>query len=605
MHQRTRHVFVAILFFFLLGSVAALNRQYASGHGSAGPARGMTPYGFWLEEVSETAGVRVTHHSPTLDPALQPIMPEVASMGAAVSVVDYDKDGWPDLYATDSGEGRPNHLFHNLHNGKFEDVAAKLGVADLNQTGTGVSMGAVWGDFDNDGYPDLLVFKWGRPRLFHNDRGRGFTDITDKASLPPWMNANAATWVDYDCDGKLDLLLCGYYPETIDLWHLKTTRIMPSSFEYAANGGRKYLLRGHGDGTFEDVTKEVGLTSHRWTLAVGTADLRGTGYPDLVLANDYGVSEVYANQGGKRFVEIGNQTGVGYRPKSGMNVAFGDVLNQGKQAIYVSNISTDDGILTQGNNLWVPHVGTKGDGLRYDNWAQDSGVFLGGWSFGAQFGDLNNDGATDLVLTNGYVSASRDKSYWYDFTKITGANRAIIGDAKNWPPIGDMSHSGYESKHVWINDGYGKFTDVAQQVGYTDTHDGRAVALADFWNQGVTDFAVANQRGPLLLYKDHVTPDNHWLGLDLTGTRSNRDAIGAQVTLFWKDAQGQPMQQVQQVSAASGFCAQNDHRLHFGLGKAAQVEKAVIRWPFAGEAPQTVPASSLTIDRVNAIKEPS
>lgn len=602
MHQRTKSFLIAAAFAALLAIVPALNRL--SGPKAAAPVRrGDFRHGFWLEEVSQAAGVGVTHRGPTLDPVLAPIMPQIASMGAAVAVADFDKDGWPDFYATDSAEGSANHLFHNLHNGKFEDVAAKLGVADVNGAGTGVSMGAVWGDYDNDGFDDLLVFKWGRPRLFHNDGGHGFTDVTEKASLPPWVNANAATWLDYDADGKLDLLICGYYPESVNLWKLTTTRIMPTSFEMAQNGGRKFLLRGRGDGTFEDVTATVGLNSHRWTLAVGAADLRGTGFPDIVMANDYGVTEVWANQGGRKFEEIGAPSGIGRTAKSGMNVAFGDITNQGQFAVYVSNISAE-GNIVQGNNLWVPHAGTHGDALQYDNWGEGSGVFLGGWSFGAQFGDLNNDGANDLVLTNGYVSAG-EKSYWYDFGKITGANKAIIVDAKNWPPMQGMSLSGYEQKHVWVNDGYGKFTDVAQEVGYDDTHDGRSVALADFWNEGVQDFAVANQRGPLRLYKNHVAPGSHWVGLALAGTKSNRSAIGASVMLYWKDAQGQPMRQLQQVACASGFCAQNDRRLHFGLGKSPQIEKAVIRWPLAGSPPQTVPAAALRLGAVNLVKEPS
>ncbi|BDI29343.1 hypothetical protein CCAX7_13940 [Capsulimonas corticalis] len=560
----------------------------------------MQRYGFQFQDVTHAAGIDFIHHAPTLDPALDPIMPEVAAMGAAVSVVDYDQDGWPDLYVTDSSEGSQNHLYHNLRNGKFTDVAAKLGVADINKSGTGVSMGSVWGDYDNDGYPDLLLFKWGQPQLFHNDQGHGFTDVTAKSGLPKWVNANAATWMDYDCDGHLDILLCGYYSEDVDLWKLKNTRMMPNSFEYAQNGGRKYLLRGRGDGTFQDVTARVGLNSHRWTLAVGAADLQGSGYPDIVLANDYGVTEVYANNAGKSFTEIGRQANIGYRPKSGMSVAFGDVLNQGGFALYVTNISAE-GNLVQGNNLWVARPGKD---LKYDNWAEDAGVYQGGWSFGAQFGDLNNDGALDLALTNGYISASKDKSYWYDFSKVAGGNSTIISDAKNWPPMENMSLSGYEQKHIWLGDGYGKFADVAQAVGYTDTHDGRSVALADLWNTGALDMIVANQRGPLLIYKNTVTPKNQWLEFDLSGNRGNRGAIGAQVRLFWKNSRGQEVEQLQEVQAASGFCAQNDHRLHFGLGPHPRIDRAVIRWPGGAGTSKTLTMSQIQLDRNNPVQEP-
>jgi hypothetical protein len=388
----------------------------------------------------------------------------------------------------------------------------------------------------------------------------------------------------------------------VDLWHLKNTRMMPDSFEYAANGGRKYLLHNLGGGRFEDVTDKMGLGGdHRWTLAVGAADLRGTGYPDLVLANDYGVTEVYANQGGKGFREIGKSANVGYLPKSGMSVSFGDVQNAGRLAMYVTNISAA-GNLVQGNNLWLPS-GPPSAHPHYDNIASVAGVEMGGWSFGAQFGDLNNDGAQDLFLTDGYVSASRDKSYWYDYSKLAGGNGAILSDAKNWPPMRDMSLSGYEPKHVWLNDGYGQFTDVAGAVGVGDTHDGRAVALADLWNTGALDVLVANQRGPLLVYKNTVAPGRHWVGFDLRGTRANRDAIGAQVRLFWRGADGQPKSQLQLLSSASGFCAQNDRRLHFGLGASAAVDRAIIQWP-DGRPAQVLPGARIAVDRVNPVTEP-
>src|SRR6202012_3826198 len=235
---------------------------------------------------------------------------------------------------------------------------------------------------------------------------------------------------------------------------------------------------------------------------------------------------------GKKFHESGEATGVGFAPKSGMNAAFGDIMNQGKYAVYVSNIS-EEGVLIQGNNLWVPKEGTNASNLQFENLAREFGVEIGGWSFGAQFGDLNNDGTLDLYLTNGYVSLDKNRSYWYDFSKVAGGNSTIIGDAKNWPAFEGRSLSGYQNKRVWINDGAGKFADVAQAVGVTDTYDGRAVALVDLWNRGVLDVLVANERGPLLLYKNTVAPGNSWIEFQLGGTASNRSAIGAEVSLYW------------------------------------------------------------------------
>jgi hypothetical protein len=588
---------VSIFFLGLLATPAIMRWRLAqrtlAAHTTLDRQAALARHGFYLEEVSHAAGIDFVHQAPTLDAKLNPIMPEVASMGASVSIVDFDRDGWPDIYVTNSAEGSKNHLYRNMHDGTFKDMAEELGVADVNQPGTGVSMGAVWGDYDNDGYEDLFLIKWGRPELFHNDHGHGFTRVSEQAGLPAWINANTTVWFDYDGDGLLDLFVGGYYPEDVDLWHLKNTRMMPDSFEYAKNGGRKYLFHNLGNGKFEEVSAKVGISSRRWALAASAADLRGTGHPDLFVANDYGVSELYLNDG-KRFHEAGEQSGVGFAPKSGMNVAFGDILNDGHLAVYVSNIS-ENGALIQGNNLWVPKDGSPTNTISFENLARDMGVELGGWSFGAQFGDLNNDGTLDLYLTNGYVSLDRTRSYWYDFTKIAGGNSSIIGDAKDWPAMDGRSLSGYQQKHVWLNDGAGRFVDVAQAIGVTDTYDGRAVALADLWNRGALDVVVANQRGPLLLYKNTVAPGNHWIEFDLKGSSSNRSAIGAQVELAWND-----QKQMQEVSGGSGFSAQNDRRLHFGLGKNVQLKSAVIHWP-SGKV-QTI--DSLTPDKLYTIEEP-
>jgi hypothetical protein len=529
-------------------------------------------YGFRLEERSAAAGIDFLHQAPHFDEKLAHIMPQVASMGAGVAVSDFDADGWADFYVTNSGEGSRNQLYRNLGDGRFEDVAEALGVADVNRVGTGVSAAALWGDYDNDGYDDLLLMKWGRPELFHNEAGRGFRPVTESSGLPAWLNATSAVWFDYDRDGRLDLFLGGYYPENLDLWRLESTKIMPESFEYAENGGRKYLLRNLGDGRFEDVAEAVGLHSSRWALAAAAADLRGSGWQDLVIANDYGVSEYFRNEGG-RFREVGAENGVGGRPKSGMNVSFGDVLNDGRSSIYVTNIS-QEGVLVQGNNLWLPNL-VPGEGEpRYDNFAGGMNVELGGWSFGAQFGDLDNDGFQDLFLTNGYISADPEQDYWYDMSKIAGGNKRIIEDAANWPAMDGRSLSGYQHKRVWRNSGAGSFYDIAGQVGVDETFDGRAVALADLDNNGTLDVLVAHQAGPLLLYQNRVEPSAAWIQFELEGRASNRNAFGASVEIFWGG-----MRQRQELVSASGFCAQNQQRLHFGLGTAESIDRVVIHWP--------------------------
>jgi hypothetical protein len=414
MQNRTARILLIIFFIGLLVTpvvITRLNKSRETAVGGGDPSAIMARYGFHLTETAKSSGVDFIHRAPTFDSRLDHIMPEVAVVGAAVSVVDFDRDGWSDFYVTNSGEGSRNALYRNLGDGSFKEVAGEMGVAALNSRESGVSMGAIWGDYDNDGFEDLFLYRWGRPELFHNDGGRGFTLATEKARLPQWINAGTAVWFDYDRDGKLDLFIGGYYSESVNLWRLKDTRMMPESFEYANNGGRKYLFHNLGNGEFEEVSERLGIKSNRWAFAAVAADLRGTGYPDLFIANDYGVSELFLNERGAKFREAGRATGVGYAPKSGMNASVGDVLNRGRFAIYVSNIS-EEGILLQGNNLWVPREGSSGDQIVYDNLAREMGVELGQWSFGAQFGDLNNDGNQDLFLVNGYISADRNRNYW-------------------------------------------------------------------------------------------------------------------------------------------------------------------------------------------------
>ena len=595
MQSGNKRIFLTVFFIGLLATPFVIKRFAARKDATttASSSTALARYGLSFTESAKASGINFNHTAPKLDQKLEHIMPQIASMGAAVSVVDYDRDGWQDIYLTNSGEGGRNALYRNLGDGRFSDVSAELGVCDLNSREIGVSMGAVWGDYDNDGYEDLFLYRWGRPDLFHNDGGKGFTRVSEQAGFPRWINANNAIWFDYDRDGKLDLFVAGYYDEKVDLWNLKDTKMMPESFEYANNGGRKYLFHNLGDGKFEEVAEQLGVKSRRWALAAVAADLRGTGYPDLFIANDYGVSELFFNDGGKKFREVGKATGIGFAPKSGMTAAIGDPLNRGDFAIYVSNIS-EESVLIQGNNLWVPRIGTSGENLKFDNLARDLGIEIGGWSWGAQFGDLNNDGNQDIYLVNGYISADRNVSYWYDYSKVTGGNTTIIADAKNWPPMNNRSLSGYQQKRVWINDGAGQFKEVAQLVGVTDVYDGRSVALGDFTNSGKLDAVVANQKGPALLYKNTVSPDNKWIDFDLEGSASNRSAIGAQVRVFWN---GQ--RQAQEVTGGSGFCAQNQRRLHFGLGKNAKVDRVEIRWP-SGKT-QTINAPET--NKIHKLKE--
>ena len=524
-------------------------------------------YGFYLTDATAEAGIDFVHARPELDPELDPIMPHISALGASVSVVDYDNDGWQDLYVTSSRKGTPNALYRNSGDGSFVEVAGKIGLADVNGPG-GVSMGSVWGDYDNDGFEDVFIYRWGRQRLFRNQGGTVFTDVTSDAGLDRWMNANSAVWTDVDRDGLIDLYVGGYFSEVHDLWQVTTTRIMQESFEYANNGGRNYLFLNRGGGRFEEVTEEYGADCTRWTMSVGAADLNGDGWPDLYLANDYGPEVLFINLEGKGFEQLAGAT-LEETSKSGMNVAFGDLYNDGRSDVYVTNISKR-GYLFQGNNLRRNLIAENG---RMINIAEGE-IADAGWAWGAQFGDLNNDGFVDLFVANGFVSADPEKDYWYEMSRVAMGNNNIFQDVRNWAPMGDQSLSGFERSRLYLNDGSARFYDVAESVGVNDRYDGRGVALADLFNRGVLDVVVANQDGPLILYRNEVERAHAWISFELRGARSNASAIGAEVRIFWDGRQ-----QLQVVTAGAGFAAQSQRRRHFGLGLAEAVERAEIRWP--------------------------
>lgn len=579
-----RRAIVAIPFLGALGLAAYIDRQPIGGlrADAANP-------GFALHDETAAAGIDFVHRRATFDPKIANIEPHVAAVGAGVSVADFDGDGWPDLYFTNSAFGAPNALYRNRHDGTFENVAAAAGVADMNEPGMGASMGSVWGDFDNDGREDLLVYRYGYLSLLKNVDGRHFIDVTEAAGLHRWVNSNGAIWLDYDRDGLLDLYVTAYFRSDIDLWHLRTTRIMHNSFEYATNGGKNLLFHNLGGGRFEDVTDSMGVGSTRWTLAAASADFNDDGWPDIYLANDYGPEELYLNDHGRRFVLT--TAGLESESKSGMAVALGDVYNRGRLDVFVTNIS-EPGYLFQNNNLRLNVLNETG---RFRNVA-DAVVADAGWAWGAQFGDLNNDGRNELFVANGMISADRAHTYWYAMSKIAGANNRLFEDAASWPAFGNASLSGYERSRLYLSRGLSGWVDVAGVVGVTDSLDGRAVALADLSNDGALDVIVANVNQRALLYRNRPDPSNHWITFALTGTRSNRSAIGAEVLVVTRDG----TKQLRVVDGGMGFASQNDRRLHFGLGHSEFVDRVEIRWPSGTRQVLHNPA----IDQILSITEP-
>ena len=337
-------------------------------------------------------------------------------------VTDFDGDGWPDLYFTNSRFGEPNALYHNKGDGTFEDVAASAGLADLNEPGEGVSMGAVWGDIDNDGREDLLVYRYGYLALFRNVDGHHFEDITEKAGLHRWVNSNGAIWIDYDRDGLLDLYVTAYFRSDIDLWHLTTTRIMHNSFEFADQRReepalpqpRRRQIRGRHrqDGRRQhalDARRRVGrLQRRRLARHLPRQRLRPRGAVpqrsrQAVRAHAPPVSRA------SRRAECPSRSAT-------RSIAGGSTRSSPTSPSAATSSRTTTCASTRCR---------EADGSATSPRAQ---IADAGWAWGAQFGDLNNDGANELFVANGFISADRDKSYWYAMSKIAGANgRAVRG----------------------------------------------------------------------------------------------------------------------------------------------------------------------------------
>ncbi len=573
-------------FFFLVGYTAY--RGGLLGLGSGGGAElGQAP--IRLREVGAEVGARFVHRATNVDPRVGNIDAQITAVGAAVSIADPNGDGWPDLFALTSAEGEPSALFVNQGDGTFVDRAADSGLADLNRPGEGCAMGSTWADYDGDGDQDVFVYGWGTCRLFRNDGGLRFTEVSQGSGLERRMNSNAATWFDYDRDGVLDLFVTGYFAEHHDLWDLSTTRIMHDSFEFANNGGRNYLYRGAGDGTFVDVSADSELEGTRWTYAAVAADFDRDGWRDLYLANDYGTEQLLLNRAGKRF-ELAQDVGLEGESKSGMCVALGEL--GGQLAVYVTNISRR-GYLFQGNNLRLAYL-DAGQGMIQ---VAEGPVLDCGWAWGAQFGDLDSDGYQDLVVGNGFISASTERDYWYQMSKIGLATGDLIADAAQWPAFEDRSLSGYERTQVLRNQGGRgmRFREIGLNAGVSEVHDGRAVALGDLFGSGRLDVVIANQNGPLLIYRNESPqPAGSWIAFDLVGGGKNPDAIGGEVEIRHGDRT-----QLRVITAASGFAGQNDRRVRFGLGSGVATVEATVRWPSGAEQELV----DLATDRMHTLRE--
>ena len=533
-----------------------------------------------FEDVAEKARVRASHHTRRFSGKNADVLRMFTSGGAAVAVGDFNNDGFDDLFVTDSDSGRLNYLFRNNGDGTFTEMAEQAGVAGGNDP-LSIVADALWFDYDNDGWLDLLVVRFGTPILYHNERTGKFKDVSAQSGLHKFGNSIAAIAFDYDRDGNLDLLFGNYF-KPVNLLDLKTPHVLPNDLDNAVNGGGVTLWKGDGKGRFIETTEKAGFGKHTgWTLDAAHGDFDNDGWQDVYLACDYGTDRIFFNNRYCTFRET-TEKSIGIDTKKGMNADIADYDNDGLVDIYVTNIT--DEYMKECNMLWH----NNGDGT-FTDLSKETGTCATLWGWAAKFGDFDNDGWQDLFVVNGLRSAGKENYIPVLVTMITRPGIDFT-DVNNWPNIGDMTWSGYQKKKLFRNLGNQAFKEISAEAGVDNDKDGRGIGLADFDNDGLLDFYQTNADQASILYRNRAEGAGNWVELKLVGgPKSNRDAIGARATLT---AGGRT--QIREVNGGNGYAGQSMVRLHFGVGAATRVEALEIRWPSGAVQKVAVPVNKIT-----------
>jgi enediyne biosynthesis protein E4 len=525
---------------FLLGSASlALASKFAFA-APAGP-------GFKLVDVTAQAGIHFHHNNGAFGGKLLP-----ETLGSGCAFLDYDGDGWQDILLI-NGSDWPGHkrqhstmrLYRNNRNGTFTDVTRAAGL-DVEMYGMGVAVG----DYNNDGFPDIFVTCVGQNRLFRNTGKGTFIDVTQKSGFAGRSSlSTSAMWIDYDRDGLLDLFVCNYvkWSAEHDINCSFDGRHKSYCTPEAYRGETCWLFHNRGDGTFEDVTASSGIfDSSSKSLGVAMIDANGDGWPDIVVANDTQPNKLYRNQKNGTFQDAGVESGIAFssdgKARAGMGVDVADFDNSGRPGVVITNFDNE--------MIGLYRATRPGD---YSDVATTSGVGAASkrsLGFGCIFADLDLSGALDLVAVNGHIDDTV---------------RAIRRD---------VAYA--QSPQLFLNDGHGRFRDVAASVGggFPDPKVGRGLAYCDFDRDGDVDLLLTTNNGSAYLYRNDTTPGTRSIRFSLVGTKSNRDAIGATVRVF---AGG--LTQMRIVHSGSSYLSQSELAQTFGLNQADHIDRVVIDWP--------------------------
>jgi hypothetical protein len=503
-----------------------------------------------FRDVTQQSGIHFTHNNGAFG---KKFLPE--TLGPGVAFIDYDSDGWPDIFLV-NGTDWPGHtqkhttpkLYHNNHDGTFTDVTHKAGL-DVEMYG----MGVVVGDYDNDGFDDLFITTLGQSRLFHNNGNGTFTDVTQKAGLNgPRELSTSAAWVDYDKDGRLDLVVGNYvqWSQESDLYCTLDGKNKSYCTPESYKGTAARLWHNRGDGTFEDVTQKAGLgepTSK--TMGIAVLDYDGDGWPDLLFSNDTQPNKLYHNNGNGTFSEKGVIAGVAFSEdgvaRAGMGVDASDYDHSGFPSVMITNFS----------NQMLSLYHNEGKGLFVDEAPQSAigRATLLTLGFGCFFFDYDLDGWPDIFIANGHIDP--------EIQKVQANVKYAM------PP------------HLFRNLGKGKFEEVTSAMGsaFTAPRVGRGAAYADINNDGRLDLLLATNGGPVYLFRNEAQADhaaNRSLRLKLVGTKSNRDGIGAVARVT---SGGDT--QTQMLRSGSSYLSSSELVLTFGLGQRDKADSIEIRWP--------------------------